>query len=102
MGVRVLGGALRSRPSLAAVVGSMDAKLLKYKAEIRAQVNVGGKLKEIIEDLEEMAMRLFIAHKEAPDMVFYYRDGVSEGQYPQVLSTVDVFARTVECSLNKL
>ncbi|GAU99235.1 hypothetical protein RvY_10267 [Ramazzottius varieornatus] len=80
------GGALRSRPSLAAVVGSTDTKLLKYKAEIRAQVNVGGKLLEIIENLEDMVTRLFVAHKEAPDMIFYYRDGVSEGQYSQILT----------------
>lgn len=84
---------MRSRPSLAAVVGSTDTKLLKYKAEIRAQVNVGGKLLEIIEDLEDMVTRLFMAHKEAPDMIFYYRDGVSEGQYPQVSPFLPKFQR---------
>ncbi|KAL8170239.1 hypothetical protein V2J09_022043 [Rumex salicifolius] len=89
-----------STPSVAAVVASMDyPEVSKYRALISAQ----GVREEIIQDLytEEihpqrgrvsggMIRELLIAfyksnEKRKPQQIIFYRDGVSEGQFAQVL-----------------
>eukprot|EP00794_Sanderia_malayensis_P018557 gene18557-20424_t len=74
------------KPSIAAVVGSLDNHPMKYAARVRAQ----GPRKEIIEDLALMTKQLLLdfyraQKKSKPDKIIMYRDGVSEGQFSQVL-----------------
>ncbi|KAG6333722.1 hypothetical protein ID866_5365 [Astraeus odoratus] len=81
------------RPSFTALVGNVDSDTAKYVATSRVQTS----RKEIIEDLQEMAKHIltmymrYRQHAEkktgniAPTRLVFFRDGVSEGQFQQVL-----------------
>ncbi|KAF7327058.1 Argonaute-like protein [Mycena kentingensis (nom. inval.)] len=82
----------KDRPSFPALVASVDANCAKYVAKLGIQ---RGKL-ELIPGLGEMAEELLKMHMDyrramdkvanaAPTRLIFYRDGVSEGQFPQVL-----------------
>ena len=79
-------------PSIAAVVASMDQHASKYQARVRAQRHEkGGGAQEIINDLavivKELLMEFYKANgKLKPSKIIFYRDGVSEGQFDQVLA----------------
>ena len=74
------------KPSIAAVVASYDIKMARYAAAIRVQ----GTRVEIIQDLASMThehLESFLAaNRRLPERILFYRDGVSEGQYAQVLN----------------
>ncbi|XP_074657018.1 protein argonaute-2-like [Tubulanus polymorphus] len=74
-----------SKPSIAAVVGSMDAHPSRYSATVRLQPH----RQEIIQDLTAMVRELLIQFYKStrfkPNRIIIYRDGVSEGQFQQVL-----------------
>ena len=74
-----------NKPSIAAVVGSMDIKLSRYAASVRVQ----GSRVEIIQDMKAMAKEqiqyFVVANRTRPHRILFYRDGVSEGQFAQVL-----------------
>ncbi|KAM3384302.1 hypothetical protein ACQJBY_008764 [Aegilops geniculata] len=89
-----------SSPSIAAVVASMDwPEITKYKAVVSAQPP----RQEIIQDLyctgtdpekgtpvhsgmmRELLVSFFQKTKHKPSRIIFYRDGVSEGQFAQVL-----------------
>lgn len=73
------------KPSVAAVVGSMDIQLSRYAASIRVQ----GSRVEIIADMKNLfkeQIKHFVAsNRVKPHRILFYRDGVSEGQFAQVL-----------------
>lgn len=75
-----------SKPSIAAVVGSMDAHPSRYAASVRIQEH----RQEIIQDLASMVKELLIQFYKAtrfkPTRIIIYRDGVSEGQFNNVRS----------------
>ncbi|KAG5189413.1 Argonaute 1 [Tribonema minus] len=74
-----------SRPSIAAVVASLDNQFVRHAACVRVQ----GPRKEIIEDLAGMVRKLIMLfhsiNRVYPQKVVFLRDGVSEGQFRQVL-----------------
>lgn len=74
------------KPSIAAVVGSMDAHPSRYAATVRVQQH----RQEIIQDLASMVKELLIQFYKStrfkPMRIIFYRDGVSEGQFHQVLT----------------
>ena len=78
-------------PSIAAVVASMDYHASKYHARARVQRHRnGGGAQEIIMDLAEIVKELLIEFIKTnefrkPSKILFYRDGVSEGQFDQVL-----------------
>ena len=78
-------------PSIAAVVASMDRHASKYHARVRAQRHRNGAgAQEIINDLAEIVRDLLIEFYKTngrlkPSKILFYRDGVSEGQFDQVL-----------------
>ncbi|KAL1230668.1 Protein argonaute-2 [Trichinella spiralis] len=88
-----------SKPSIAAVVGSMDAHPSRYSASVRMQYprrvpdERTGRMKderlERIEDLALMVKELLIQFYQStrfkPTRIILYRDGISEGQFYQVL-----------------
>ncbi|KAI0068655.1 argonaute-like protein [Artomyces pyxidatus] len=80
------------RPSFTALVGSVDSDSAKYVAKMEVQTS----RQEIIEALEPMSQYIldmymkYRRHVEkkanpAPKRIIFYRDGVSEGQFQQVL-----------------
>jgi len=74
------------KPSIAAVVGSQDAHPERYAASVRVQAH----RVEIIEELSDMVKDLIMMFYKStggykPHRVIMYRDGVSEGQFLQVL-----------------
>lgn len=74
----------KTRPSIAAVVASMDAHFIRHSAVIRAQ----GHRVEQITNLKDMVMDLmkqfYRSTNGKPDRIVFYRDGVSEGQFHMV------------------
>ncbi|KAJ7127554.1 argonaute-like protein [Mycena crocata] len=81
-------------PSFAAVVSSVDQNAAKYIADLRVQAS----RQEIIADLKEMtsyALAKYMLYRErvekipaankAPKRLIFYRDGVSDGEFKQVL-----------------
>ena len=72
-------------PSTAAVVASMDSHPNLYSAEVRVQKH----RLEIIAELKEMVKILLKRFREntkaSPEKIIFYRDGVSEGQFRDVL-----------------
>ncbi|KAG2788481.1 Protein argonaute [Phytophthora cactorum] len=75
-----------SRPSIASVVASLDRYSAKYVARVAAQ-----KASSDIQLLPHLLRDLFLAYYQStnrkPEHVIYYRDGVSEGQYYDILQT---------------
>ncbi len=72
------------KPSIAAVVGSMDAHPSRYAAVVRVQSH----RQEVIGDLSTMIRELLIQFYRStrfkPLRLIMYRTGVSEGQFHQV------------------
>jgi eukaryotic translation initiation factor 2C len=79
------------RPSFTTLVSSIDSMTAKYIALSRVQTG----RQELIDDLEEMCTEalgkvqkyqsIVEKRKVAPTRLIFYRDGVSEGQFAQVL-----------------
>ncbi|KAG8980827.1 hypothetical protein FRB95_001180 [Tulasnella sp. JGI-2019a] len=74
------------RPSYTAVIGSVDNLASKYVATSRAQQSK----REIIEDMQEMTEEIIkqfqrVNQGKLPKKIIMYRDGVSEGQFQQVI-----------------
>ena len=91
------GAMERAQPSIAAVTASMDRHCAKHFGLLRKQ----GARQEIIEDLETCARQLLLKfYKETsckPQRLIFYRDGVSEGQFQDVLRyEVNALSRAFE------
>ncbi|KAK7470584.1 hypothetical protein VKT23_002008 [Stygiomarasmius scandens] len=81
------------RPSFTALVGNVDSDTAKYVAECAVQTS----RQEMIDGLQNMAKNILSMYmsyrqnvekkgpKPAPKRIIFYRDGVSEGQFQQVL-----------------
>ncbi|KAF8911818.1 Protein argonaute 10, partial [Dissophora ornata] len=74
------------RRSIAAVVASMDQKFFRYAGRIKSQES----RVEVMGDLEDLVHQLLIAFRgrhqnRSPERILFYRDGVSEGQYAEVM-----------------
>ncbi|EAU82685.2 eukaryotic translation initiation factor 2C 2 [Coprinopsis cinerea okayama7 len=89
---------VRDKPSVTALVSSIDSKLARYVATSRVQKgsDSGKGGREIILDMEDMCVELFEKWKDyqsrmekrpnsLPSRLIMYRDGVSEGEFQQVL-----------------
>uniref|UniRef100_A0ACD5UMP7 Uncharacterized protein n=1 Tax=Avena sativa TaxID=4498 RepID=A0ACD5UMP7_AVESA len=75
-----------SAPSIASVVASQDwPEVTKYHGDVHAQ----GHREELIQGLEDIVTKLLLSFqresKQRPQQLIFYRDGVSEGQFRQVL-----------------
>jgi eukaryotic translation initiation factor 2C len=79
-------------PSLAAVVASVEASATKFACRLSCQPGtVSRQIEEIITDLKNIAKDLLLEFYRAtngkrPERIFFYRDGVSEGQFDQVVA----------------
>ena len=81
-------GDLSRKPSIAAVVGSVDPNVSQFNVEIRLQDK--GRVVEQIEQMEKITRNLLLKFyqkaRKKPEQIIYYRDGVSEGQFAAVLN----------------
>ncbi|KAF1983195.1 stem cell self-renewal protein Piwi [Aulographum hederae CBS 113979] len=77
-------GSLPCMPSIAAVVGSIDAEGSKLCGSMRRQTE----RVEMIKDLEGMVYERLMAYgavnKKLPSKILFYRDGVADSQYVAV------------------
>ncbi|CAN0320400.1 unnamed protein product [Discosporangium mesarthrocarpum] len=74
-----------SKPSIAAVVASMDRWVSRHASCVAVQEH----RKEVIQDLAVMVKTLMVnfyrANNAKPQRIIFFRDGVSEGQFKEVL-----------------
>ncbi|ESO02016.1 hypothetical protein HELRODRAFT_65165 [Helobdella robusta] len=76
----------RSKPSIAAVVGSMDAHPSRYSATVRIQQHRQEVIQELSAMVKELLIQFYRSTHFKPTRIIFYRDGVSEGQFAHVLS----------------
>merc|ERR1712240_441974 len=77
------------KPSIAAIVASVEPKAANYEVEIRIQD--GGQNEEVIQDMKNVTKNLLMKFHSAnkgrkPEKIIMFRDGVSEGQFLTVLA----------------
>ncbi|KAJ9070224.1 hypothetical protein DSO57_1010708 [Entomophthora muscae] len=71
--------------SVAAVIGSVDSSAARYSSQVRVQesrVEMIGELKEMV---KQLLKSFFKNTRVKPAQIIYFRDGVSEGQFQEVL-----------------
>jgi eukaryotic translation initiation factor 2C len=77
-------GARESKPSIVAVVASMDRQLAKYAAILKTQP---GRVEEILDMrsiIKDLLRRFRQASNFVPKRIVFFRDGVSEGQFEAI------------------
>ena len=76
------------KPSIAAVVGSVDPQATQYEVQVRVQNTEQNE--EVIQDMKNVTIELLKRFKEKttrkPERLVMFRDGVSEGQFLTVLA----------------
>merc|ERR1719369_2509432 len=77
------------KPSIAAIVASVEPKAANYEVEIRIQEI--GQNEEVIQDMKNVTKNLLMKFHAAnkgrkPEKIIMFRDGVSEGQFLTVLA----------------
>ncbi|ODM88159.1 Protein argonaute-2 [Orchesella cincta] len=76
-------------PSFAAVTGSLDRTGMPFMMDIKAQMKAGRGAAEVIQGLGESVMKLLQGFRAKsrliPRKIIYFRDGVGEGQFPELL-----------------
>ncbi|KAK6167315.1 hypothetical protein SNE40_021377 [Patella caerulea] len=75
------------KPSIAAVVGSMDAHPSRYSATVRVQQHRQEVIPELCNMVRELLIQFYRSTRFKPTRIIFYRDGVSEGQFQTVLSS---------------
>ncbi|XP_052237159.1 protein argonaute-2-like isoform X2 [Dreissena polymorpha] len=76
----------KNRPSIAAVVASMDAHPSRYSATVRVQQHRQEIIQELSSMVKELLIQFYKSTRFKPTRIIFYRDGVSEGQFNSVLS----------------
>ncbi|KXJ05064.1 Protein argonaute-2, partial [Exaiptasia diaphana] len=67
------------------VVGSMDAHPCRYYASVRVQAHRQEIIAELAAMVKELLRQFYQCTMHKPHRIIFYRDGVSEGQFKQVL-----------------
>ena len=90
------------KPTIAAVVASTDLHFSQYNGQIRLQGRVEEKSKpqeiskgkwRVVEEIKQMEniaynllSKFYQERRRHLEQIIYYRDGVSEGQFPAILN----------------
>lgn len=74
-----------TRPSIASLVGSMDHKAARYAATVRVQTARTESIADLGGMVVELLKTFYQTCGQKPDRILFYRDGVSEGQFAEVL-----------------
>ncbi|KAI8354349.1 Piwi domain-containing protein [Mortierella sp. GBAus27b] len=92
------------RPSIAALVGSMDARASRYAASVRIQSARTENMVALTDMVVELLKTFFQSCGKKPERILFYRDGVSEGQFAEVLNTevkaIKAACRRLEATYN--
>nr|CAD2157536.1 unnamed protein product [Meloidogyne enterolobii] len=75
------------KPSIAGVVGSMDAHPSRYAATVRVQQHRHEIISELTFMVRELLIQFYRNTRFKPTRIIVYRDGVSEGQFLNVLQS---------------
>ncbi|KAG6614629.1 Argonaute4 (AGO4) [Phytophthora cinnamomi] len=75
-----------SRPSIASVVASMDAYSAKYIGRVAAQ-KAANDIQQLPHMLRDLFLSFYRSTDRRPERVIYYRDGVSEGRFYDILQS---------------
>ena len=81
-------GSSDNAPSVSAMVANIDRHLGQYPATLRIQAKRKDEMVEHLDEMLQSRLKLWLTmgkHKEYPDNILVFRDGVSEGQYHLVL-----------------
>ncbi len=78
-------GSDANRPSVAALCASMDAKAARYAASIRIQTGRQVIITDLAAMVKELLKTFYQTCGRKPERILFYRDGVSENQFEQVL-----------------
>lgn len=74
------------KASIASIMASIDKDLAKWPVDLRVQVREGQEMLDKINDMLASRLDQWKSKNGAfPENILIYRDGVSEGQYQQVL-----------------
>ena len=71
--------------SIASVVGSFDSKMVNYMAKCVVQPKPRLEVVQLDELTKELLDNFNAKNKFYPDFILVYRDGVSDGQFPEVI-----------------
>ena len=87
VGIDVIHPSLGSgKASIASTVASIDKDLVQWPVDLRVQVREGQEMLDKINDMVASRLDRWKCKNGAfPENILIYRDGVSEGQYQQVL-----------------
>ncbi|KRZ66917.1 putative protein tag-76, partial [Trichinella papuae] len=72
-------------PSIAAVVGNVDVSITKFHASVKIQPAKQELITGFVEQFSERLVEYFEVNGSSPKNIIVFRDGVSEGQFMQVL-----------------
>ncbi|KAF7723040.1 Eukaryotic translation initiation factor 2C [Apophysomyces ossiformis] len=90
-----------SRPSVAAVTASMDARASRYASAIRVQSNRAEMIADLANMTKELLKNFYQSCGQKPERILFYRDGVSEGQFKAVLENEIAALKNACASLEK-
>lgn len=80
-------GSLQNAPSIAGLVYSIDSNLAQWRSFLWLQTKEKREMATELKDKIVSALKVWAnKNKKLPEKVLMYRDGVSEGQYHQVLT----------------
>jgi len=90
------------KPSIAAIVGSVEPKAVQYEVEVRVQDRGLDNNEEVISDMKNVTKKLLTKFYQAnagrkPEKLVMFRDGVSEGQFLAVLA-MELVAMRAACT----
>ncbi|KAJ3053657.1 eukaryotic translation initiation factor 2C, 2 [Rhizophlyctis rosea] len=75
----------KNKPSVAALVGSMDARMSKFAASVKVKpaANIYDEMSLMV---IELLKNFYQVSSRKPERIVWYRDGVSEGQFGEVMT----------------
>uniref|UniRef100_A0A646QFB5 Argonaute-2 n=1 Tax=Hemiscolopendra marginata TaxID=943146 RepID=A0A646QFB5_9MYRI len=86
----------KSKPSIAAIIGSLDRYAVKYKAKICVQKHRVETITTLKDKVRELLMAFYKNTKFKPNRIIFYRDGVGEGQFYEILR-IELLAIRAAC-----
>ncbi|KAL0086448.1 hypothetical protein J3Q64DRAFT_1740019 [Phycomyces blakesleeanus] len=75
-----------SRPSIAALVASMDVNAVRYASSIRIQANRTEVIADLGNMVKDMLKVFYHTCGQKPERILFYRDGISEGQFSESMN----------------